>query len=121
MNSLEKRVDILEQESGTGSKAFLCVQYASDGGLVYDGRFYPDAAALLDTFGHGPDEAFILGWKPGETAAELLAEAEERAKNPPPEVALDDLGEYGRQLVEKGVTPAVAKALEAVQANREEA
>jgi hypothetical protein len=85
---------------------------------MYDGRFYADDAALLRALGHEPDGAIILGWKPGETAAELLAEAEERAKNPPPEVTLDELGEIGRKLVAKGVSPALAKFLEPFQPNQ---
>jgi len=48
------------------------------------------------------------------TRAELLAQAEELAKNPPPEVTVDELGEYGRKLVADGVSPAVARYLESL-------
>jgi hypothetical protein len=84
---------------------------------VHDGQFYANTAALLCALGLEPDGAFVFGWKPGQTVAELLAEAEERKKNPPPPVSIDDLGEYGRQLVEEqGISPAVAKHLEALRA-----
>ena len=122
MNSLEKRVDALEEANGAGEgrAAFLWVNHASDGGLVYQGRFYADVDALLRSLGIERGEAFLFCWTPGRTAAELLAEAEERAKNPLPEVSLDDLGEYGRQLVEKkGVSPAVAKHLEELLSMKE--
>ena len=122
MSGLTKRVDALERTGNRKEeKAFLLVHYPSDGGLVYGGKFYHDTDALLSSLGIEPDGAFILGWQ-GETmtAAELLAEAAERAKNPPPEVTLDDLGEYGRRLVEqKGVSLAVANLLEKLNPHAE--
>ena len=117
MSGLTKRVDALERTGNSKEeKAFLFVHYPSDGGLVYGGKFYPDTDALLSSLGLEPDGAFILGWQ-GETmtAAELLAEAVERARTPPPEVTLDDLGEYGRRLVEQeGLSPGVAALIEKV-------
>ena len=88
---------------------------ATDGGLVHAGQFYADESALLHALGHGLDDAIVFGWEPGQTAAELLAEAAEWAKNPPPEVSIDELGEYGRKLVADGVSPWVAKHLESLQ------
>jgi hypothetical protein len=117
MSSLTKRVDALEQANGIEGKAFLWVTHATDGGFVYNGQFYADAAALLSALGLEPDGAFVFGRETDHTAAELLAAAEERAKNPLPEISIDELGEYGRQLVEgQGVSPAVAKHLEALRA-----
>jgi len=117
MSRLERRIENLENSAdGKVTKAFLWVEHASDGGLVHGGRFYTDADALLNALGHSQGEALLFGWNLGQTAAELLAEAEERAKNPPPEVTLDELGEYGRQLMEEeGVSPAVAKHLEGLR------
>jgi hypothetical protein len=94
MNGLARRLERLETAEGVAKRHFLWVDHASDGGLVHDGKFYPDTDALLSSLGLGPDGAFILGWQgKTQTAAELLAEAEERAKNPPPPVSIDDLGE----------------------------
>ena len=93
------------------------LNYASDGGLVCHGRFYADSEALLSALGINQGQAHVLGWQPGKTAAELLAEAAERAKNPPPEVSRDDLGEYGKQLVDEGILPIVAQHLETLCPN----
>ena len=118
MSSLAKRVDALEQVSDNEARPFLFVDYASDGGLVHQGTFYPSVDTMLKALGHERRGAHVLGGQTGKTVAELLADAAERAKSPPPEVTLDDLGEQGRKLVEeKGVTPAVAKLLEALQGN----
>ena len=82
---------------------------------MHDGQFYENEAAMLRALEHEPDGVHLFKHHPSQTAAELLAEAEERAKNPLPEVTLEELGEYGRQLVTDGVSPAVAKHLEALQ------
>ena len=119
MSSLTKRVDALEQVPDNEARPFLFVDYASDGGLVHQGTFYPSVDTMLKALGHERSGAHVLGGQVGKTVTELLAEAAEREKNPPPEVTLGDLGEYGRKLVmEEGVTPAVAKLLEALQGNR---
>ena len=116
MSSIAKRVDKLEQGESKPAKQgrhILFVEYASDGGLMYYGKFYSSTDALLQAKGYGPDEALFMGRKSEQTASELLAEAAERAKNPPPSVTVDDLGEYGRRLVEQeGLSPAVAALLE---------
>lgn len=112
MSGLAKRVAALEQGGVKEARAFLWVNYASDGGLVYDGRFYSDAEAFLSALGIDQDNAHVFGWEPGQTAAELLEAAEERARNPPPKVTREDLGKYGRKLVDEGVTPIVARFLE---------
>ena len=121
MNNLTKRVDALEQVPGNESRPFLFVDYASDGGLVYRGVFYSSVDTMLKALGCERGGAHVLGGQAGKTVAELLEEAAERAKNPPPEVTLDELGEYGRKLVtEKGITPAVAALLETLnQSTRE--
>jgi hypothetical protein len=118
MKGLTKRVDALEQEEGIQEKQeklVLWVEYASDGGLVHDGVWYADADALTASLGHEPDTVWMFGWQAGETAAELIAEAEERKRNPPPAVTVDDLGEQGRALVAEGVSPAVAKICETLR------
>ena len=120
MTNLAKRLDKLEQTTDKQGRNILWVEYASDGGLVCYGEFYSSTDALLQAKGYGPDEVLFMGWKPDQTAAELLAEAAERAKNPPPIVTIDDLGEYGRRLVEQeGVLPAVAALLEKLHSGRE--
>ncbi len=83
MNNLERRIGVLEEASGIRK-------------MDVRGGLSPEVAAMLNT----ANEA-------------VCAEAEEITNNPPPEVTLADLGEYGRQLVEEdGVSPAVAKHLE---------
>jgi len=113
MSSLTKRVDALEQADGKGNVKNLWVTYASDGGFVYGGKLYADTDALLHALGIEQDEVCLIGWTPGLTAAELLASASEKSHLP--EASLDDLGKYGRQLADKGVSPAVAKYLETLQ------
>ena len=110
MNSLERRVDALEQAHGKGGKPMLWVDHASDGGLVYGGKVYADTSALLSALGLEEGAAFVIGWEPGrQTAAELL----EAAQQPRPEASVEELLECGHQLAAQGarVSPAVEKNL----------
>ena len=64
MNSLAKRVETLERQKGiNGEPKYFFVALTSDGGFVYDGKFYPDDEALSEAFGGGP--VLVVGWKPG--------------------------------------------------------
>jgi hypothetical protein len=72
MNSLMKRVEAMEQAEGVAERHFLWVQYAADGGLVYEGIWYADPAALAVALGYEPDSVLVFGWRPGETAADEL-------------------------------------------------
>ena|GEM_PF-5030008 len=85
MSSLTKRVDALEQASGIGQTRLLWVEYASDGGLVHDGKFYVDADALCRALGCEPGGVRPVGWTASQTAAELLTGSE---------VSLDEIAAY---------------------------
>jgi len=61
---LEKRVAALEQATGKNKPALLFIDRTADGGLVHDGRFFPDDNALLVALGHGPDDnVLLLAWR----------------------------------------------------------
>jgi hypothetical protein len=114
MNRLTKRVEAMERgQEDVQKRKILMVSYPSDGGLEYDGVWYADTASLFNTLRYAPD-TLVLGIHLEQTAAELITEAEERKRNPPPVVTIDELGEYGRSLVEGGCSPAIAKYIESL-------
>ena len=125
MKGLEKRVETLEQQSGeqqsgVQNKSVIWSEWATYGGLVHKGKLYPDKEALFFALGIKPGEVILFEDKRSRTAAEILREAEERAKNPPPEVTIDDLGEHGRSLVAEGCSPMIAQFLERLALEREQ-
>jgi hypothetical protein len=65
MNSLVKRIAAVERSRGVGQKVFLWVEYVADGGVIYNGREYPDGVALAGELGVEPDDMVILGWRTG--------------------------------------------------------
>ena len=60
MNSLVKRIDVLEQRD-MGEKKLLWVSHPPNG-LVHDGQHYGDVAALLCALGFDADDALLIGW-----------------------------------------------------------
>ena len=83
MKSLKKRVADLERKAGKGKEAIIpiFVDLATDGGMVYQGKFYKDGEALLQAVGTKGVKGSVqfIHFHPTQTAAELLAQAEEAA------------------------------------------
>ena len=63
MNSLVKRIDVLEQRD-MGEKKLLWVSHAPNG-LVHGGKLYAGADGLLQSLALKDDEAHLIGWMQG--------------------------------------------------------
>ena len=61
MNSLERRVDFLEQRD-KGEKTLLWIVPEPDG-LEHGGKHYTDDDALLCALGLKADDAILVGWE----------------------------------------------------------